>query len=908
MVDHNLAARVMLDQKDRVISAIDMFRPTEQQEEFIREFSRDWGLEFLVGGGNRCLAGCQEIYDPVTKTHTRVDSIHGDFHVWSRDPRTGRRIISKASKPFIKGYEDFYEVFLSNGQSMIVTAQHRWLAADGSWCSAQDQMRSFDSSPEHVRTPLASTSGTFLSGFPRDDLRCRRTTQDCPADCRSSHRFCDAQPLRQEGIGAPFLPLRADVQECIHSSCRMDDWGHTQGCSRHRLETDHPSTADARFPTLARLADAVFLQPSSPCSQSFAARQSDQRFAEWSARTHTFSRSQEDAWQDGFAGPGPQETSGALPQSRRKALLTGKSPEFEDPCGRVLQPNVEHCEASFISSGVNVIGYAWHSRGDVWDFEVPETGNYECAGIVSHNSGKSVVVTICIAAGALNRPITFRDGTKVHMRPERWRSEALKIWLVGYDHRHIGKTLYRLLFMPNLFRIVLDPLTKRWRSYDPTRSDEVSFDKTRPSPPVIRYADLVGGESGISWENKKEHQIASCTLKHDGTRMEFFASTGAKPQGDPAHLIWMDEKIADERWYSELQARLWDHRGKMVWTSWPDVSPCATIAALEKRAIDMKGDPKCRSFAFTFKGSANPYIVSELRTYSLSTMDEDTARARDEGAVNMEKWRVYPRFSRFVHRAMAPDDTRGNEGDDALAKIVRAVNGIPADWTRYLILDPGTANPAVLFVAVPPPNLGNFIVPYDELYPHYSDAERVATLVKAKTSGQYFEDFIADAHACRQQPMGFSGTVEQNYSKHFAEKGLRCRRRGSHFSYGSDDVDTRIMVLQNAMMIKSNGMPKLRVLGCPILCSQLESYRWGEDPKRNPTDKPSKYQKIDLAQCLEYFTSRDDCGYVKPPLSRPDDLRDPKFVAGAIAKAMGIGRKPQSADTVYCGSGVPSRW
>lgn len=525
-----------------------------------------------------------------------------------------------------------------------------------------------------------------------------------------------------------------------------------------------------------------------------------------------------------------------------------------------------------------------------------------------NRSGKSVVVTCCIAAAALNRHITFKDGTKIHMRPERWRKEALKIWIVGYDHRHIGKTIYRLLFMPGLFRIVLDPTTGRWRAWDPSRENEIAFEKTRPAPPVIRFTDIIGGENGFSWENKKEHQISSCTLAHDETRLEFFASTGSKPQGDPAHMIWMDEQIHDERWYSELQARLWDHRGKMVWTSWPDVSPSSTLSSLEKRAIDMRGNPKCKTFAYTFKGSNNPYIVSEHRTYSLSTMDEDTAQARDEGAVNMDRWRVYPRFSRYIHRAMDPDDNNGNEGDDALAKAIRAINGIPPDWTRYLIFDPGTANPAVLFVSVPPPSLGDFIVPYEELYPHYSDAEKIATLIEANTKGQFFEDFIADSRACRQTPMGFSGTIGQNYTKHFAEHNLRCRRRGSNFSYGSDDVDTRIMVVKSTMLIRSNGTPRLRILGCPILCNQLESYRWAEDPKRNPTDKPSKYQKIDLAQCLEYFASRDDCGYVKPPMSRPEDRREPKFVANAFAKMLGLEKKPGDSGSVYCGAGVPSRW
>lgn len=521
-------------------------------------------------------------------------------------------------------------------------------------------------------------------------------------------------------------------------------------------------------------------------------------------------------------------------------------------------------------------------------------------------SGKTVLVSCCIAALALNLPITLRDGTQIHIRPERWRGEALKIWLCGYDHKHIGKTLYRVLFKANLFRVIRDQRTGKWRSWDPTLpEDKDVYHLTRPSPPLIRENQIQGGKAGISWENKKENQISSCELAHDGTRLEFFASTGAMPTGDPAHVIWADERFEDDRWISELLMRLADYRGRFVWTAWPNTEPSAAMAELEDRAAKQLGDAKAKSFYFRLDGNQNPYTQSDHREAILATMDEDTRRARSEGILNMDRWRTYPRFSPFVHRVLQADPDQ----DDALAKAVRAVNGIPADWTRYLILDPGTANPAVLFVAIPPPELGDFVVPYDELYPHYSDAEKIAKLVAGKTLGQFFEDFIADSHACQQTPMGFSGTIGQNYAKHFAAEKLRCRRQGSNFSYGSDDVDTRVQVLQSTMTIRSNGTPRLRILGCPTLCKQLEIYKWGKDPKGNPTDKPAKYQKIDLVQCAEYFTSRSDCGYFKPPMSRPEDLKSPGVIAMSIAKQMGLDQKKKTdIQAVHCGAGIPGRW
>lgn len=518
-----------------------------------------------------------------------------------------------------------------------------------------------------------------------------------------------------------------------------------------------------------------------------------------------------------------------------------------------------------------------------------------------NRAGKSLCAAAAIAAFLLNQPITFNDGSQHHMRPERWRHDAVKVWIIGYDWRHIGKTLYRLLFKPDAFRIIRDQKTGKLRAWNPNLpEDKDLFTLTRPSPPFIRFGDLIGGDSGVSWENKKERQISACEFVHDGTRVEFFASTGSKPQGDPAHLIWMDEKIEDESWYSELLIRLADHRGRLLWTTWPTTAPSAAMTEAAERAENQRGKKNQKTFSFLFRGSDNPFTKSEHRDAILDTMDEDTRAARDEGKLGTERWRVYSRFSKYVHRVLAPDVA----GDDELAKVVRQHNGVPADWTRYLILDPGTVNPAVLFVAIPPPKYGDFIVPYDELYLKNTPAKPLAEAIAAKTKGTYFEDFIIDSHAARQTPMGFDGTIGSNYEKEFAAAGLRCRRHGSRFSFGSDNVEGRILRVQGSLNIRGDGTPQLRLIGCVNLIVQLEHYRWASDPKGNPIDKPAKSQKIDLANCLEYFISRDDCGYVKPPIHKPEDNTSRDAVMKQISTFFGRTSATKQIDrSVYCGAG-----
>lgn len=525
-----------------------------------------------------------------------------------------------------------------------------------------------------------------------------------------------------------------------------------------------------------------------------------------------------------------------------------------------------------------------------------------------NRAGKSLTAAMMLRSLILNEPIIFRDGSKHYMRPERWRNEPLKIWIVGFDWDHIGKTLHRLLFKKGAFRVFRDDTTGKWRAWDPDNPAEPKS-KTRFAPALIRPTDIIDGEDGMSWENKKESQVSSFNAVHDETRVEFFPSTGAIPQGDPANVIWIDEKVNDEKWLAELRMRLIDFEGRMLWTAWPDTAPSDEMSALEDRAKDQAGKPEQFSYHITLRGSDNPYTKSKHRDRIMSTLDEDQRAARDEGVMNKDRWRIYPRFSKYIHRVYGPDPAK----DDALAKIVRATGGIPANWTRYLILDPGTAHPAVLFVTVPPPIFGNYVVPYDELYLPYTSAKPLAQACAAKagitaeSSGDVFEEFIADFHALRQTPMGFDGTIGENYEKEFAAVKLGSRRRGSRFTPGSDNVIVRIMRVQGMLNADTKGFPRLRILGCPHLVRQLENSRWGKNPKGDPTDKPADHQKIDVVQCLEYFGSRDDCGYFEPPPVKTLSNRSMASVKKTITNLLGMTNpKQDKVRSVTCGAGEPS--
>ena len=92
----------------------------------------------IVEGGNRCLSGDQEIYDPVLKESRKVRDIDGAFYVYTRNPDTGERAIAKASRPFVKGRGEMFRVKLTNSETIEVTENHHVLTHEGRWTSIGD--------------------------------------------------------------------------------------------------------------------------------------------------------------------------------------------------------------------------------------------------------------------------------------------------------------------------------------------------------------------------------------------------------------------------------------------------------------------------------------------------------------------------------------------------------------------------------------------------------------------------------------------------------------------------------------------------------------------------------------------------------------------------------------------------
>lgn len=487
-----------------------------------------------------------------------------------------------------------------------------------------------------------------------------------------------------------------------------------------------------------------------------------------------------------------------------------------------------------------------------------------------NRSGKSTSAAVKFAAVARDKPVYDSHGNAIEQRLPWQKDRPLLMWIVGLQLNHLGQTIYRLLFRPGLYKIIRDERTRRWRAFDPV-ADAHRKSEAKPSFPLIPQSEFDGEPS---WHIKKEKQFSLIRLKN-GTEIYGFASTADVKQGDPVDYIWIDERIAIPSHYSEWQARLSDLKGRIVWSSMPRADNGAMLrlnARAEKQAEEQENGERQTVDAevFRLRFSDNSTIDPEEKRKRLESWTEDERKQRDEGLFLTDTIKIYPSFDKKLHAAIYDDPAL----DDDISRILRERNGEPpVDWTREMILDPGSAKPAILFGAVPPPTLWKggepYFVAYDEIYIPRMTANDLAPLVRNRVHDYSFNRFIIDGKAAAQTPMGFSLTVGSNYSKVFAAHGIQCEQTGSAFIPGDPNFQARSQVIERWLRFRPCGTPQLRIVTkrCPNLVWQLENNlkatTKGTEGVTIVLEKPASGQRDDVRDTLEYWASRNPT-YVQP--------------------------------------------
>lgn len=525
-----------------------------------------------------------------------------------------------------------------------------------------------------------------------------------------------------------------------------------------------------------------------------------------------------------------------------------------------------------------------------------------------NRSGKSVAAAARFAAVARDLPICGSDGEEIIQRLPWQVGRPLIMWVIGLQLNHIGQTIYRLLFKSGAYKIIRDLKNQHWRAFDPAK-DAGREMETKPSFPLIPPSAIKTGT--WAWYLKADHQFRSVMLTN-GTVIYAYASTSDVKQGDPVDYVWVDEEIANIGHYAEWQARLSDTKGRIVWSSMSKSNPA--LLRITHRAREQKDEVDCGDRKkqdvedFVLKFSANPYIDDEEKRKRLEGWSEDERRMRDDGEYVIGNIKVYPSFDKSAHAAIYDN----HEMDDAVSRILRERNGEPPNnWTRELILDPGTANPAILFCAVPPPELWlddePYFVVYDEISTPRITALEIARRTYDKARGYIFRRFIIDGHAARQTPMGFAGTIGGEYLRAFRKLKLQSQETGSGFVPGDPSFPVRSRIVQSWLAFRPCGRPQLRVVldRCPRFIWQMENNLRatirGPDGELLPQEKPAPGQKQDLRVCVEYWASRYPT-YVVPPRTTPETGGPGMAKLRSIRKRFGSKKRRESA-VVYAGPG-----
>lgn len=427
--------------------------------------------------------------------------------------------------------------------------------------------------------------------------------------------------------------------------------------------------------------------------------------------------------------------------------------------------------------------------------------------------------------------------------------------LVGFDLSHLGRVIYPKLFKGGeAIKLIRDLETGEYRAYRPWEpADAERSDQCKLSP-LIPGAMIQGK---VAWYDKKLQQPQKITLKN-GWEIFFYSSEGEPPQGDSYDLIWIDEEINGDAWYNEAAARLMARKGRFIWSATPHVGGDALIN-LNERATEQVGreNPIVEEFFLTLAG--NPHIdeAEKLALADKYKYNPEQYRVRVLGEYAAHGYLVYPEYSLKL---------QGYE-----ASLLGPDNSVPADWCRWIVIDPGRHLLAVLFAAIPPKD--DFVLLYDELGIEKAHAQKLGQQLEVKTRGQFFEGIIIDRHGSDRHDVGSGLHIEELYWQALKVNKIWDRVRRKSFIGGDADRTAGIETFRSWLVPVDGGSPRARFLtrngyACLPLCdSQLTRWHYTR-VKKEAREKPEERRR-DFPDALRYLAMFNPKYRKPPPPTKP---------------------------------------
>jgi len=476
----------------------------------------------------------------------------------------------------------------------------------------------------------------------------------------------------------------------------------------------------------------------------------------------------------------------------------------------------------------------------------------EVALIAGNQTGKSLAGFVEDA-----RAVTGQDPY------DKYPKENGILVCLGMDVDHFGLVIYRYLFEPGPFNMIQDEATGKWRVWKPWNEDDMRRKKqARPAPPLIPARFI----KSMAWEKKGEHIFSVCELT-TGWKIYAMGSKGDPKQGFQCDLAHIDEDIERSEWYQELLGRLTMREGRLRWTALPHVKNDALVNLME-RADDEKNHPSPSTIVIRATVFDNPFQDAKKREENIKRWrqeGEDVYRKRALGEPVTDSILMYPTFHKDIH-GLKLDFNKDNENEVAeIERILRSSHMIPpGNWCNYAIVDPGHTVCAAVFITIPPPDLGDWVIAFNELYIQHCDATKFGHHFKLVADGLTFQSFMIDAHGGALRDIGGGQTPREQYSAKLREAGIQSVETKSSFMAGSDDVQGRALSLREWLSIRRDGTTKFRVITqrCPNLLKEFNRFK-KKKIKDMVTDEPDTRTPCHAIQCVEYAAAH-GCKYVKP--------------------------------------------
>lgn len=449
---------------------------------------------------------------------------------------------------------------------------------------------------------------------------------------------------------------------------------------------------------------------------------------------------------------------------------------------------------------------------------------------------------------------------------------------LGYGEKHIGRVIHRYLFESGAFDIVRDPDTDEWRVYMPWKDSALEHLKV-PAPPLIprrfikRHTREDGSatrKSGIVWEKLGDRVFSQVRFTTGWTL--YAANSAGDPsqyQGFNVNLYHIDEDLATGGWYEEAVGRTCAVGGLIRWTAMPhDETP--DISRMIERAEEQEGQETPTTVAIRASQDDNPYLDQEgiKRAEAVwATMGDEAVRKRKHGDLVTTSRMMYPGFSEKIHDVMSSDMPC------PVQKIMQDTNGTPPyEWCRVMWVDPGHTIGATLFIAIPPPQIGEQPVVFDELYIPRCTPTVWADQVKSKVGNLPYQYFGMDAHGGRITSLTDGVDPRTAYSRELRSRGILSVDTRSNFVDGCDNIEYREQKVRELLAIGPEGYPGFFVVAknCPNFCREMRYFKKKRIKIANEwivTEKGDRRANTHLVDCFEYFAAK-GAFYEKPPSYR----------------------------------------